>query len=89
MGRYVNGGDSGRTQGASRTTGTIFESKRKNGPFRITGDEPDDGQRETADSGRSKLRNQRRIEFFADHRPASSDKVSRMIRRLWYVGNLT
>ncbi len=48
---------------ASRTTGTIFESKRKNGPFRIKGDESDDGHRETADSGRSKLRNQRRIEF--------------------------
>ena len=40
---------------ASRTTGTIFESKRKNGPFRIKGDEPDDGRRETADSGRSNL----------------------------------
>ena len=43
--------------------GTNFESKRKNGPFRIKGDEPDDGRRETADSGRSKLRNSRRIEF--------------------------
>ncbi len=51
---------------ASRTTGTIFESKRKNGPFRIKGDEPEDGRRETADSGRSKLRNQTSDRVFAD-----------------------
>ena len=45
---------------ASRVTGTNFESSRKSEPFHV---QNDDGRRETTDPGRSKSRNQRRIEF--------------------------
>ena len=50
---------------ASRRTGTIFESSRKNEPFHVQNDDrhPVGPVGETANPGRSKPRNQRRIEF--------------------------
>ena len=70
---------------ASSTTVTIFESSRKREPFRIKGDEPNDGRRETADSGRSKLRNQRRIEFLRTTTSIWAAPITYMLDGTQYV----